>query len=129
MENMFGRHSSQLSEDFREGLEKFLSLRKALTTDAVPQYFLNERAGRYSNAIHSKRDTLPNFMGFIDGTMIAVARPGEYKAQNMAYNCHKRKIALKYQAVTTSDVLILHAQGPLEGQRHDWTLYVQSGLQ
>ena len=68
-------------------------------------------------------------MGFIDGTVIAVARRGGAEAQNVAYNGHKRKQALKYQAVTTPDGLILHAHGPLEGRRHDWTLYVRSGLE
>ena len=46
--------------------------------------------------------------------------------QRTAYNGHKRKNALKFQSLTTPDGLILDAFGPLEGRRHDWTLYIRS---
>ncbi|CDF38936.1 unnamed protein product [Chondrus crispus] len=71
---------------------------------------------------------LQNCIGIIDGTVIGIARPKGHKRQRVVYNGHKRKHALKYQAVTTPDGLILHAAGPIEGRRHDWTLYVRSGL-
>jgi hypothetical protein len=48
--------------------------------------------------------------------------------QRVAYNGHKRKHALKFQAVVAPDGLILHAYGPMEGRRHDWTLYIRSGI-
>lgn len=32
------------------------------------------------------------------------------------------------QAITGPDGLILHAAGSMEGRRHDWTLYIRSGL-
>eukprot|EP00171_Calliarthron_tuberculosum_P002315 IDg2315t1 len=54
--------------------------------------------------------------------------PRDYAEQNVMYNDHKRKHALKYQVVTAPDRLILHAAGPLEGRKHDWTLYLRSGL-
>jgi len=41
----------------------------------------------------------------------------------------KRKHALKFQAIVCPDGLILHAFGPLEGRRQDWTLYTQSGIE
>lgn len=47
----------------------------------------------------------------------------------MVYNGHKRKHKLKYQAVQACDGLILQAAGPIDGHRHDWTLYVRSGLE
>ena len=103
MEIMFARHASQLSEIFWEGLEKFLSFRKALITEPVSQSFLSDHAVRYSNAILSKSDALKNCVGFMDGTVIAVARPGDTEAQKVAYDGHQRKHALKYQAVTTPD--------------------------
>ena len=45
-----------------------------------------------------------------------------------AYNGHKRKHSLKFQVVNSLDGLIFHAYGPTEGRRHDWTLYVRSGV-
>ena len=45
----------------------------------------------------------------------------------MCYNGHKRSHALKFQTVTTPDGLFFHA-GPIEGRRHDWTLYIRSGV-
>ena len=47
----------------------------------------------------------------------------------MVYNGHKRKHALKYQAVTPPDGMILHAYGPVEGRRHDWFMFPCSGLE
>jgi hypothetical protein len=67
-------------------------------------------------------------VGFIDGTVIGISRPGNSFQQRAAYNGHKRKHALKFQALMSPDGLILHAAGPLEGRRHDWTLYMRSGL-
>lgn len=29
----------------------------------------------------------------------------------------------KFQAIISPDGIILHTYGPIEGQRHDWTLY------
>lgn len=51
--------------------------------------------------------------GFIDGTVLKFARPGDNAVQNSAYNGHKRKHALKYQTITPSNGLISHASGPL----------------
>lgn len=47
----------------------------------------------------------------------------------MAYNRHKRKPTLKFQAVTTPDGLIVHAYEPVEGHRNEWTLYTINGLE
>ena len=48
--------------------------------------------------------------------------------QNLAYNGHKRKHSVKFQAFCAPEVLIVHGLGPLEGRRHDWTLYLRSEL-
>ena len=72
---------------------------------------------------------LPNCVGFIDGTVIGIARPKGQRRRRVVYNGHKRKHALKYQAVNTPDGLMLHAAGPMEGRRHDWALDVDSGIE
>lgn len=71
---------------------------------------------------------LDNCVGFIDGLIIGIARPRDCEDQHVAYNGHKGKHALKYQAVTTPNSLIIHAHGPMEGRRHDWTLHMRRGL-
>lgn len=128
LEFLFGRHGAQLSEIFWEGVEQMLEDRCDLITGPINSSFLANRAHIYAAAIKDKCHALSNCIGFIDGTVIAIARPSRNAVQNVAYNGHKRKHALKYQAVTTPDGLILHAAGPIEGRRHDWTLYCRSGL-
>eukprot|EP00171_Calliarthron_tuberculosum_P011174 IDg11174t1 len=86
-----------------------------LLVTPISQEFVVERAERYANACKSITGALENCIGFIDGTVIGIAQLGDHAARNVAYIGHKRKHALKYQAVTTPDRLILHAHGPLKG--------------
>ena len=55
-----------------------------------------------------------------------MARPTEY--QESYYNGHKRKHALKYQAVTTPDGIIVHMFGPSVGRSHDNHILNTSGF-
>ena len=82
----------------------------------------------YASSIYEKYHALKNCVGFIDGTVIGIARPKGYELQRAAYNGHKRKHALKFQALNSPDGLVLHVYGPIEGRRHDWTMYTRSGL-
>lgn len=72
---------------------------------------------------------MTNYIGFIDGTVLGVARPKGYMRQLVVYEGHKKKHNIKYQAVKTPDGIILHAYGHVEGRRHDWFTYVSSGLE
>ena len=128
MEMLFGKHGGQLSEKFWEGIEGFLEVRQNLVLSDVDSTFFSERAELYACAIKNKCEALDNCTGFIDGTVIAVARSSRGEVQKVAYNGHKRKHALKYQAITSPDGLVLHAAGPIEGRKHDWTLYCRSGV-
>lgn len=92
-----------------------LESRQHLLTVDMSASFLEQRAAIYAQAVHAKSSALANCVGFIDGTVIGIARPGENKVQNVVYNGQKRKHALKCQAVTAPDGLILHAAGPIEG--------------
>ena len=60
---------------------------------------------------------------------LGISRPGDSGFQRVAYSGHKRKYALKNQAVAAPDGLILHVSGPIQGRRHDWTIYARSGLE
>ncbi len=90
---------------------------------------IESRASLYAASVHAKTSALEFCVGFIDGTVIGIARPCDSDQQNVAYKGYKRKHALKFQAVSTPDGLFLHTFGPIEGRRHDWTLYMQSGIE
>lgn len=65
----------------------------------------------YANAIHNKGAGLDNCIGFIDGTVRQICRPGEL--QRIVYNGHKRVHALKFQSVSLPNGLIANMYGPV----------------
>ena len=65
----------------------------------------------YSNTIADKGAALHNYLGFVDGTVRPVCRPGEY--QRVIYNSHKRVHALKVQCVALPNGLICSLYGPV----------------
>ena len=99
MEMLFGKHGGQLSEICWEGMESFLETRFHLVLSDIYSTFFSERAELYAYAIKNKCEALDKCTGFIDVTVIAIARPSRGEVQNVAYNSHKRKHALKYQAI------------------------------
>jgi len=54
MEVLFGRHGSQMSEIFWEGLEHFLDVRQYLMTGEISATFVRERAPMYAAAINDR---------------------------------------------------------------------------
>ena len=115
---LFGKHASQLSEIFWESIAYFVGKFRYLLQSPINSSFIQERGRLYSYAVHRKTRASEKCVGLIDGTVIAIARPDNSVLQNVAYNGHKRKHALKFQTVTTPDGflmdLILHAHGPTE---------------
>lgn len=85
------------------------------------------RLATFAQAIHLKGAPLHNCWGFIDGTLRAIARP--IRNQRIVFNGWKRFHALKYQIVSTPDGIIVHVFGPIEGRRHDLTLFRVSDLE
>lgn len=128
-ERMFGKWKSHLSEIFWEGIECLVKERMHLITSSIDKDFMAQNAQKYSDAIFEKSAGLTRMVGFIDGTVLGIARPKGNLSLRVVYNGHKRKHALKFQAVNSPDGLIQHVAGPIEGRRHDWTLYIRSGLE
>ena len=62
----------------------------------------------------------------IDGTLQKNARP--VRNQRLVYNGWKRIHCLKYHFVITPDGIIIHVYGPVDGRRHDETIFKESGL-
>ena len=127
VQTLYGKHSPQLSEIFWEAIEQLLELRLHLITE-MNTGFIQSRLQYYASCIFDKCGGLQNCIGFIDGTNLYIARPSLYLCQLVFYNGHKRRHAVKFQAITAADGSVLHAGGPIEGRRHDWTLYIRSGV-
>jgi nuclease HARBI1 len=106
-----------------------LPVREHLITGDLHIWYLAANASRYAHAVRTKSDGLGNCIEFIDGPVLGISRPGEADTKLVAYNGHKRKHALKFQAILTPEGLIFHIAGPIEGRRHDWTLYCRSGIE
>ena len=66
---------------------------------------------RYAEAIHDKGAALDNCIGFIDGTVRPICRPGEL--QRVVYKGHKRVYALKFQSFTLPNGIIANMCGPV----------------
>lgn len=130
LEVLFGKFAAQLAEIFREALQLFLSAQGELLTGDIPQGFFSTNAERYSQRVYGKCLALENVVAFIDGTVLGIARPGGMDSnQRCVYNGHKRKHALKFQAITTPDGLCAHLYGPEVGGRHDMFLYAESDIE
>jgi nuclease HARBI1 len=90
--------------------------------------FLRTRTEYYSSKISEKyENATQHCAGFIDGTLIEIARP-RGMLQRATYTGHKRRPGLKWQVIITPDGMLFHIFGPYEGRRHDMHLYAESGL-
>ena len=65
----------------------------------------------YADVIHAKGAPLSNCIGFIDGTVRPISRPGQH--QRIVYNGHKRVHSLKFQSVALPNGLIGNMYGPV----------------
>ena len=101
LELQVGKHASQLSEIFWEGVEAFLEARVFLLTSTLSSQYVQRKADNFSSAVAQKSGCLGNFIGFIDGTVLKIDRPTDNGLQNVVYIGHKRAHSLKFQAVTT----------------------------
>ena len=110
-------------------MRQFLETHEHLIISLLNAYYLQTKLPYFADFVFQKSDALSNCVAFIDGTVIGVSRPGNSGYQHVLYNGHKRKHALKYQAVLTPDGMLLHVYGPLEERKHDWNLYTRSGLE
>lgn len=82
---------------------------------------------QYAQAVQRAGSPLSNCCGFLDGTMREVARP--VQNQRILFNGWKRHHALKFHSLITPDGMHIHVYGPVEGRRHDETIFQSSGLQ
>ena len=81
---------------------------------------------KFAQAIHNVGGPLNNCLGFVDGTVRQICRPGEM--QRTVYNGHKRVHAIKCQAIATTNGLVASIYGPIEGRRHDSGILADSAI-
>lgn len=89
-----------------------------------PRRLTPEKLAYFARIIHRKGAPLNTCWGFVDGTFEFVARP--VRNQRILYNGWKRGHGLKFQTVIGPDGIRAHVYGPIEGRRHDETLYKYS---
>jgi nuclease HARBI1 len=127
LEQRFFRSKAAIKKKSYETLECFLRWKSLLVSEFQSDFLLS-RAHLYAQKVAEKsRNATPHCVGFIDGTLIEIARPPGL-IQRATYSGHKRRPGLKWQAVTTPDGLLFHVCGPFEGRRHDMHFYAQSGI-
>ena len=80
----------------------------------------------YADAVHQSGAVLDNCLGFINGTVQLVCRPGVN--QKVIYNGHKRVHPIKFQYVALPNGLVGCLYGPVEGRDDDSSLLASSGL-
>ena len=84
------------------------------------------KLAEFARAIADKGAPLDLVAALIDGTLQKNARP--LNNQRIVYNGWKRIHCLKYHVVLTPDGIVIHIYGPVDGRRHDETVYRESGL-
>ena len=86
-----------------------------------------QKLSEYAHAIHEKGCLLDVVVAFIDGTLRRISRP--IRNQRLVYNRWKHVHCIKFHSLVAPDGLHIHVFGPVEGRRHDETLYKMSGLE
>lgn len=74
----------------------------------------------FATAFVSKGVPIDNLIGFIDGKLWPVCRPGRY--QHVLYSGHKRIHGLKTQGLIFPNGISPYMFGPVNGSRHDSTV-------
>ncbi|KIJ53223.1 hypothetical protein M422DRAFT_103130, partial [Sphaerobolus stellatus SS14] len=92
-----------------------------------PTRLTREKLTSFGRKIKAKGAPLDSIVGLIDGTLQKNARP--IHNQRLVYNGWKRIHCLKYHAVISPDGLVIHVYGPVDGRRHDQTVFTESGLE
>ncbi|KIJ53252.1 hypothetical protein M422DRAFT_100162, partial [Sphaerobolus stellatus SS14] len=125
VELMFGRERSRFSR-ITQVTAMYLWTRWKHLLRFDPMRLTREKLASYARSFTAKGAPFQYVAGLIDGTLQKNARP--VRNQRLVYNGWKRIHCLKYHAVIAPDGLVIHVYGPIDGRRHDETVYKESGL-
>lgn len=92
---LFPKHTPQLSEVFWEMCYEFLELREDPFTGPMTVAYLSARVEKMEERVYMKIGALFNFVGFINGVVIEIARRDDAGLENIVQKGHKRKFTLK----------------------------------
>jgi len=84
-------------------------------------------AGRFCCGFAHQGSPLDGVVGFVDGTLRPISRPGY--GQRAFYNGKDRIRALNFQGVIFADGIVAQMAGPHFGRVHDARMYCESDLQ
>jgi len=87
---------------------------------------LLQHLSEFGHVFQDKGAPLDVVAVIIDGTLQKNAQP--VYNQRLVFNSWKCMHCLKYHAVLSPDGLLIHVYGPVDGCRHDKTVFKQSGL-
>jgi hypothetical protein len=121
---MFGRQKSHISEFINE-LVHFLHEKWESKLFWAVEHL--DEIEYWCECVTLKGSPLDKCYGFIDGTVRPICRPTD--DQRTVYNGHKRVHAIKFQSIMSPCGLIISLYGPVEGRRHDITLYRFSNIE
>ena len=107
----FGRPVPVLSMISSQVLDYVYDLHSHRITQWNHEILSLEALQLYSDAIAAQGAALNNCIGFVDGTVRPICRPGEH--QRAVYNGHERVHALKFQCVALPNGLARHLYGPV----------------
>ena len=119
--NRLGRPVPDYSIIFNDVMTRIYDRFEFPLSDFNVPFLSQNHLMEYCRVIKNKGVPLDRCIGFIDGTVRPICRPGRNQA--IVYNGHKRVHALKYQSVALPNGLIGNMFGPLEGKRHDCALF------
>ena len=116
-----GNHKGALTEMFYHTLETFYETIKHWIRN-VENDFSASRAALYSHAFRRKGSPLNNCVGLIDDANLKIQEPHGVKLR-ATYDGHKRFRSLKFQALVAPGGFMLLLYVPVDGRRHDLTLF------
>ena len=85
-----------------------------------------EKLEEYAEVVRQHGGLYESCIGFIDGTIRAMCRPG--KNQKVVFNGWKRVHCIKFQAFTTPDGILQHLSQPFAGIKHNSSILAETGL-
>ncbi|KIJ33508.1 hypothetical protein M422DRAFT_264439 [Sphaerobolus stellatus SS14] len=126
LQAMYGRSQSAIST-IVNWLVKFLDEKWKHLLDWDYEHLLSpEKLRIYGQTLYNQGAPLDTVFGWPDCTKFFTCRPFQY--QRLVYNGHSRAHCLKFQAIVIPCGIIVNLFGPIEGQRHDMTLWKESGV-
>lgn len=96
---LFGERPFQLSEIIWKAVQKLSSKRESLVLDSVAAEYMEERVVRFNKAVQENRGAHSCCVGFLDGTVAALAISKGHMHLLVLYIGLNRSHDLNYQAI------------------------------